>query len=39
MSCLDTQDFASLRKEMEHYDAQREIVIKRSRGIRSQLQR
>ena len=29
---VDTEDFASLRKEMEHYDELREIIIKRSRG-------
>jgi hypothetical protein len=29
---IDTADFARLREEMEHFDGQRETVIKRSRG-------
>jgi hypothetical protein len=29
---IDSTDFESLRKDMEHSDAQREVVIKRSRG-------
>lgn len=31
-SLVDSSDFEALRKDMEHADAQREIIIKRSRG-------
>ena len=37
-SMIDTVNFRGLREEMEHFDAQRETVIKRSRGTSCILQ-